>query len=72
MNRVVIDKDRCKAWEMCVSVCNKELIEISDELNAKGYHPVELHDPEQCTACGLCALVCPEGGIAVYKAKKAG
>jgi 2-oxoglutarate ferredoxin oxidoreductase subunit delta len=71
MNRVVIDKDRCKACEMCVSVCNKELIEISDELNAKGYHPVELHDPEQCTACGLCALVCPEGGIAVYKAKKA-
>jgi 2-oxoglutarate ferredoxin oxidoreductase subunit delta len=75
MNRVEIDKDRCKACGICIDVCNKELLALAHELNAKGYHPIAVHDLEKCTACGLCGVVCPEGAIAVYKEvklKKAG
>lgn len=67
MNRVEIDKDRCKACRLCIPACNKELLELSDSMNAKGYHPVAIHDMDKCTACALCGLVCPEGAISVYK-----
>jgi 2-oxoglutarate ferredoxin oxidoreductase subunit delta len=72
MNRLEIDKDRCKACKLCIEVCNRRLLDLAaEELNAKGYHPIELHDPEKCTACALCALVCPEGCFTVYKEVKA-
>ncbi len=75
MNRVEVDQDRCKACGLCIEVCNKELLSIAGELNAKGYHPIAVHDLEKCTACGLCGVVCPEGALAIYKEvrlKKAG
>ncbi len=75
MNRVVIDRDRCKACGLCIDVCNRHLLALSEELNAKGYHPIAIHNLEECTACGLCGIICPEGSIAVYKelkSKKAG
>jgi 2-oxoglutarate ferredoxin oxidoreductase subunit delta len=73
MNRLVIDMDRCKACRLCMKACNRALLDLSEDLNAKGYHPVGIKEIEKCTACGLCAVVCPEGAISVYKAlKKAG
>jgi 2-oxoglutarate ferredoxin oxidoreductase subunit delta len=67
MNRIEIDKDRCKACRLCIGVCNRDLLDLAEELNAKGYHPIAIHDMDKCTACALCAIVCPEGSIAVYK-----
>lgn len=67
MNRLEIDKDRCKACRLCISVCQRKLLDLAGELNAKGYHPIAVHEIEKCTACGLCAIVCPEGSIEVYK-----
>ena len=67
MNRLEIDKDRCKACRLCIDVCTRHLLDLSGDLNAKGYHPIALHDAEKCTACALCALMCPEGCIAVFK-----
>ena len=73
MNRLVIDKDRCKACRLCIKACNRSLLDLSGEMNTKGYHPIAIVEMEKCTACGLCAVVCPEGAIAAYKAvKKAG
>ena len=67
MNRVVIDRDRCKACKLCMTACNRKLLELADDLNAKGYHPIAICAVEKCTACGLCAVVCPEASIEVYK-----
>ena len=71
MNRVEIDRDRCKACKLCIGVCQRKLLELADGLNAKGYHPISIHSIEKCTACGLCAIVCPEASIEVYKEVKA-
>jgi 2-oxoglutarate ferredoxin oxidoreductase subunit delta len=39
-----------------------------DRFNARGYRPVELIDPnEQCTGCTLCALMCPDVVLTVYR-----
>jgi 2-oxoglutarate ferredoxin oxidoreductase subunit delta len=71
MNRVEIDGNRCKACGLCIDVCNRHLLDLSSDLNAKGYHPIAIHDEHECSACALCGVVCPEGSIAVYKEIKA-
>lgn len=70
MNRLEIDSERCKACRLCIKVCNRHLLELKGALNAKGYHPIGIEKVEDCTACALCAIVCPEGSIAVYKEVK--
>ena len=71
MNHIEIDRDRCKACRLCIDVCHRHILDLAEELNAKGYHPIAaLHNPEECTACALCGMVCPEGSIAIYKIAK--
>jgi 2-oxoglutarate ferredoxin oxidoreductase subunit delta len=68
MGRIEIDAQRCKGCALCVPVCPKNVIRLAQELNAKGYHPAELADPDgQCTGCLLCAVMCPEAAITVYR-----
>lgn len=58
-----IIKDRCKGCGFCVEFCPRDVLEISDEFNSKGYHPPRVKNPEACVACGLCELICPEFAI---------
>ena len=51
---------RCKGCELCVRYCPRDVLEISDEMNEKGYHPPRAVRPERCVACRLCELLCPE------------
>lgn len=66
---ISIDKARCKGCTLCVPVCPKEVIQIAtDMLNAKGYRPAQLVDPEGlCTGCAICALICPDVCITVFR-----
>ena len=67
--RVVIDENRCKGCTLCTTACPQDILLIAhDRLNARGYHPVYLLNPQgRCTGCGLCAVICPDACFTVYR-----
>lgn len=69
MGYIAIKKDRCKSCGLCVNSCPRGLIALKgEELNAIGYKPAGADDPEhKCTACKICAEMCPDMAIEVYK-----
>ncbi len=71
---IKIDEERCKGCELCVSVCPRQLIAISDRINGLGYHPAEFRQEGEvagkwkgCTGCTVCGLICPDTAITVYR-----
>lgn len=56
-------KDRCKGCEFCVEYCPKDVLEMSDEFNAKGYHLPRVKNPDACVNCELCRMLCSEFAI---------
>jgi len=53
-----INKDLCKECGLCIAACPRNALELSEEFNAKGFHPVRLKSG--CNYCGMCYLVCPD------------
>ncbi|MBQ5573228.1 MAG: 4Fe-4S dicluster domain-containing protein [Bacteroidaceae bacterium] len=66
---IVVDSERCKGCELCVSTCLQQVIGMSEPVNSKGYHYAYMANPEACTGCTNCAIICPDGVISVYRTK---
>lgn len=68
---VTIDSERCKGCRLCVDACQPRVLALdSSTLNRMGYHPVQLLDSDgRCTGCGLCAVMCPDVALTVYRYK---
>jgi 2-oxoglutarate ferredoxin oxidoreductase subunit delta len=63
----MVDKNRCKGCGLCVAVCPKNVLELSDEVNAMGYFPVYQARPEDCVYCTTCCIMCPDVAITISK-----
>jgi 2-oxoglutarate ferredoxin oxidoreductase subunit delta len=58
---VLIDVDRCKGCALCVAACPKGILALDDSrVNALGYHPVRITNPDACTSDAHGARVCPD------------
>lgn len=66
MAKVEILKEYCKGCQLCVKACPKNLLEIGNETNLKGYRYVQVAK-DGCIGCKFCAMVCPDAVIEVYK-----
>ena len=64
--KIIIDTQQCKGCGLCISVCPKNSIVVSDSSNKTGYFPAEATN-ENCTGCAMCAIVCPDAVIEVQK-----
>jgi 2-oxoglutarate ferredoxin oxidoreductase subunit delta len=65
-----IIRARCKGCELCVRYCPRDVLALSDRTNEKGYHFPRAVQPEQCVACRLCELMCPEFCIYVLEVEE--
>jgi 2-oxoglutarate ferredoxin oxidoreductase subunit delta len=65
IGRIHIDKDRCKGCAFCVEYCPRDILELSEEFNIKGYHPPFIKNEDDCCYCQLCETICPEFAIFV-------
>ena len=63
----IIDSERCKGCGLCVDVCPKKVLEISDKVSAKGYFPAFQARPEDCIHCTLCCVMCPDVAITIIE-----
>ena len=67
MPRPIFNKEKCKACEMCIEVCPKKILELSDVVNKHGYRIAHCKDDAACIGCMFCAKMCPDTVIEVYK-----
>ncbi len=67
MAKVEFREERCKGCALCIEVCPKHILSITDRSNRQGYRVAGCQDMDQCTGCALCAEMCPDIVIEVWK-----
>lgn len=67
VGEIHIIAERCKGCSFCIEYCPRDVLEVSEEFNEKGYHPPKIVKPDLCTYCGFCELICPDFAIFVTK-----
>ena len=66
--RITINEARCKGCGLCIHFCSKQCIALSpDKLGPTGLPTISLVEPDKCNACCVCAWMCPDFAIDVYK-----
>ena len=64
---IKINKELCKECHLCIHFCPKDHIVPTKEYNIQGYRSVAVHEGTECTGCGICATMCPDIAIEVYR-----
>ncbi|MBN1471428.1 MAG: 4Fe-4S ferredoxin [Syntrophaceae bacterium] len=64
---IKINKEMCKECLLCIHFCPKGHIITTHEYNSLSYHPVGIDETKECNGCALCATMCPEVAIEVYR-----
>ncbi|MBI4712824.1 MAG: 4Fe-4S binding protein [Planctomycetes bacterium] len=59
----------CKGCEVCVAICPKKVLEMSDKPAPSGYFTAVVKRQADCIGCMECELHCPDLAIEV-KSKK--
>lgn len=64
---VYIDVEICKGCEICVNNCPKNVLEMSSDVNVRGFNYSSVARPDDCIECKLCEKLCPDLAIFVDK-----
>ena len=66
---IEVDIQKCKGCSVCIENCPTKSIELSKKVNNKGYNYAEMAQPDNCTGCASCSIICPDSCITVYRQK---
>lgn len=70
MKNITFDEERCKGCGLCITVCPKKIIALDKEkINKKGFNPAGVKEPDLCTCCTQCAIICPDVAIHIENDK---
>ena len=61
---VHIIEERCKGCGYCIAFCPRDVLELANRYNAKGYRPPTAKKPDACVNCHYCEIICPD--LAIY------
>ncbi len=65
---IVIDEAYCKGCGYCIKFCARGcIVQPGDKFSPQGYLLPEFENTEKCNACGICAWMCPDQAIEVYR-----
>lgn len=67
MAEIKINPERCKGCELCVDICPKAIIQMSEKTNDIGHLYAIIIDKDKCTGCALCCQMCPDLVIEIDK-----
>ncbi len=67
---IEIEEALCRSCGYCVKFCTKSCLEIKSKISESGHLVPEVIAPEKCIGCAVCADMCPEFAIWVYKLKE--
>lgn len=70
MAKIEIDEICCKGCGLCTLACSRKLPRLSSTPNSLGYTVAEFTGAEQCVGCALCAEMCPDVAIKVFREHK--
>ncbi|MCL2170837.1 MAG: 4Fe-4S binding protein [Defluviitaleaceae bacterium] len=66
--RLTFDDAACKGCDLCIVACPFKILELDlSRVNAKGYNVAHCTDISKCTACAICARICPDSVIKVER-----
>lgn len=65
MYNVRINWEYCKGCGLCVDVCPKNSLYISEKISPLGIHPAAFREGAQCTLCRNCTTICPDAAIEI-------
>ena len=67
MFSININKELCKGCQLCVELCPKKVLGMTEELNSKGNVFALAKLPKECIGCKICSLVCPDACVEITK-----
>ena len=67
MAKISVSKAKGPGCLLCIGVCPKGALKQSKSLNKLGLNYAEFQDTGACLGCALCAVVCPDCCIEIYK-----
>ena len=67
-----LDQTRCKGCGLCVTVCPKDVLGLTEEVTATGYFAAFQVRPEDCITCAMCCTMCPDVAITITEVETPG
>ena len=67
MAKIQVLEKYCKSCRLCLSACPRDVLQIGTRGNELGYEVAEMKEGAECIGCKMCAVMCPEAAIEVFK-----